>query len=362
MTPELQAALFFLSEDDIASIAPFGAGNINDTFTLTKHSGEQEILQRLNPCVFPDLHAVMLNMQTVLEHLQKETCRERTWKNFTFLSLFRGKTGDRWFEDADGSVWRLMNMVANSRTYRSIQNPNQAEQLGRGLGFFHRMLRNLDPGKLLDTLPHIHNTARYLRQYEKKAIHRQSAENAETRLCDSFIKKNRHLSTQLEADLQELSRSVIHGDPKVDNFLFDLSGKNVVSIIDLDTVKPGLLLHDLGDALRSCCNTGGETLKKPEKVFFDPDIFHAWLSGYFAEAHSLLNARDRSHIIDSVLIIAFELGLRFYTDYVDGNRYFKVNFPEENLHRALVQFHLAESIKKQTSHLNSVVREVSLRR
>ncbi|MDW7771466.1 MAG: aminoglycoside phosphotransferase family protein [Desulfobulbaceae bacterium] len=359
MKPELQAALFFLPEEDIAAINILGAGNINDTFTVNLHSGERRILQRLNPSVFHEPRAVMHNMRTVLDHLDKELEKDSGGReNFRLPSLFRGKSGE-WFEAEDGSIWRLMSMVEDSTTCSRISDPGQARELGRGLGLFHRLLRNLDPEQLFDTLPDIHNTSNYLDAFDRIFYRRGKPAGAAAEYCSAFIEQHRH-RVLIPADRRAgLTRGVIHGDPKVDNFLFAAGSHKVISLIDLDTVKPGLLLHDLGDALRSCCNVGGETAVQPEHIFFAPELFHAWLTGYFSHAGFLLADSDLEHIVAFVRLITFELGLRFHTDYVGGNRYFKVRFPEENLQRALVQFYLAESIEKQWDHLQSLVRKAA---
>ena len=166
MNPELQAVHFFVPEHHISNIVPFGEGNINDTFAVTLQSGEQRILQRLNPDVFPDPELVMRNIRLVLDHLAKQLQEGGSGRdNFTPLSLYRGKTGDCYRAD-DGSIWRLMNMVKDCRTCQSVSTVNQARELGKGLGFFHRMLSTLDSGKLADTLPGFHDTPEYLRKYD----------------------------------------------------------------------------------------------------------------------------------------------------------------------------------------------------
>lgn len=359
MKPELRAALFFLAGDAVAGIAPLGAGNINDTFTVTLRSGERRILQRLNPSVFPDPQAVMHNMGIVLAHLRREAEKMSAGSdNFQVLSLYAGRSGD-WYGAEDGSVWRMMSMMEDTVTRSRVSVPGQARELGRGLGLFHRLLSNLDPGKLYDTLPDIHNTGKYLHTYDTIASRIGSPAGPAAEFCSSFIGRHRHGILISAGESGGLTSGVIHGDPKVDNFLFDRKKQRVISLIDLDTIKHGLLLYDLGDALRSCCNAGGETAVPGERIFFDQALFHAWLTGYFTRAGSLLNACDLERIVDFVRLIAFELGLRFYTDYLDGDRYFKVHFPEQNAERAAVQFHLVESIDSQWDHLQALVKKAA---
>lgn len=352
---ELRAAAFFLAEDTVTSISPLGEGNINDTFTVTLRSGESRILQRLNPSVFPQPQAVMHNMRTVIDHLRQELGKISAGsETFRVLSLYPGRSGD-WYEAEDGSAWRMMSMLGDSISCSSVSDPGQARELGSGLGFFHRLLSSLDPEKLYDTLPEIHNTSKYLNAYDNILSRLKQPADPTEEFCSSFIEQRRQRMLVPEDRVAELTSGIIHGDPKVDNFLFDKKTRRVTSLIDFDTIKPGLLLHDLGDALRSCCNSAGETAVTPENIFFDHVLFHAWLTGYFTQARSMLNSRDLERIVDFVRLITFELGLRFYTDYLDGSRYFKVHFPEENVQRALIQFYLVESIEKQHDHLQSLV-------
>ncbi len=357
MNPPREAALFFLPGHAVAAIVPFGSGNINDTFEVTLHSGEQRILQRLNPDVFPDPERVMRNIRMVLDHLAKQVQGEAGRQDgFIPLTLYEGRTGP-WYLDGDGAVWRLTGRIRDCRTRPSVATANQARELGRGLGFFHRMLGSLDAGKLADTLPGFHNTPAYLRKFDEISSSREP-DSPESESCCRFIEQKRSIAGLLEDNRNRFRRGIIHGDPKVSNFLFDLAGERVISLIDLDTVGPGLLLYDLGDAVRSCCNPAGETAQGKTGVLFDAAFFQAWLQGYFSRAGSLLNHEDRDHIVAAALVITFELGIRFFSDYLAGNKYFKTEYPEQNLHRAMVQFSLVRSIEQQQGSLESMVQNL----
>jgi hypothetical protein len=359
LNPPLKAALFFLPVRDIVDIIPFGAGNINDTFSVTLHSGEQRILQRLNPEVFPDPVPIMENIRIVLDHFEKQMQKEGAGEdNFIPLMLYEGKTGS-WYQDEDGAVWRLMNMIKDCRTCQNVSDLNQARELGKGLGFFHRILNTFDPEKLADPLPDFHNTPEYLRRFDTINSSLEKPKTPGADFCYRFIDQKRPLVDLLDEGKEKLQHGVIHGDPKVSNFLFNLNRERVISLIDLDTVKPGLLLHDLGDGLRSCCNPAGETPKEEDKVFFDPELFQGWLQGYFSTASSLLTENDWERIVDYAQLITFELGLRFFTDYLEGNRYFKIRFADQNLYRARIQFSLVKSIEKQRDILESIVNNLT---
>jgi Ser/Thr protein kinase RdoA (MazF antagonist) len=190
-----------------------------------------------------------------------------------------------------------------------------------------------------------------------------SSKSAEVEYCLQFIDRRKNWAYVLEnAQMQErLCLRPIHGDPKVNNVMIDTSTGKGISIIDLDTVKPGLVHYDIGDCLRSGCNALGEETEDWEAVTFDMDICQSLLNGYLSVASYFLTESDYIYIYDAIRLIAFELGLRFFTDYLAGNVYFKVKHPEHNLVRALVQFKLTESIEMQESAIREVISSFSNR-
>lgn len=350
-----QAALFFLAQDEIDRIIPFGSGNVNDTYLVTLHSGGRRILQRLNPSVFPNPELVVHNTRLVTDHLlAAAACRTGSDSVYQPVRMFAGQKGDAWLDET-GAAWRMLEMINGCRTLHSVSTEQQAGELGRCLGLFHTFLADMSPDTLADPLPGFHDTPGYLEQYDRVLSSSTIHTDHDIDFCRSVIEKHRPMADILKGCGTTLGHTIIHGDPKVANFLFDESGDRVVSLIDLDTVKAGLLLHDLGDALRSSCNRAGENLQSPEETVFDAPLFRSWLTGYSAVAGFLLTEEDRKRIVDAVLLITFELGLRFFTDFLAGNRYFKVSAERENLHRALVQFYLADSIAEQKTELNNLV-------
>ena len=175
----------------------------------------------------------------------------------------------------------------------------------------------------------------------------------------SFIQERRAWADVLEAARAQgrLALRPIHGDPKVNNVMLDNTSGQAVALVDLDTVKPGLVHYDIGDCLRSGCNPQGEETEHWEAVHFDPDLCRALLQGYLSEARGFLTAADYSHLYDAVRLIAFELALRFFTDYLEGDPYFRVRHASHNLVRALVQFRLTESIEAQAEAIRTVLDE-----
>jgi len=345
--PDARAALaFFLPGRPIRALEPLGQGNINDTWRVTVADGRRLILQRLRPQVFPDLAAVMANIQMVTAHLARTAA-----PGLVFFQLVCAPDGRTHRLDASGCCWRLLTHLDRTRTLTRLTTPAQAETAGDLLGAFHLLTADLDPGLLADPLPDFHVTPRYLARYDAVCRHRSRPGDRQERACREMIETMRPTAPLLEDARDRLSLRVIHGDPKAANFLFAAGEDRAVSLIDFDTVKPGLTLHDLGDCLRSCCNLAGEHQTDPEAAAFAPEMFQALMTGYLRRAAHLLTATDLELLAPAAALISFELGLRFFTDHLEGDRYFKVRRRGENLHRALVQLHLNRSIHGQRDEL-----------
>ena len=232
--------------------------------------------------------------------------------------------------------------------------------MGWALGTFHALVDDLPAEMLADTLDGFHVTPLYLRRYDEVLAAKEPAASPEVRFCMDFIRARRGLAEVLEKAIRRgvLRLRPIHGDPKANNILIDTKTRRAVAIVDLDTVKPGLLHYDIGDCLRSSCNPAGEEAGDGEAVEFDTDLCRAVLAGYFSAAGNFLTPQDREYIFDAVRLIAFELGLRFFTDHLEGNVYFKVGREEQNLARALVQFRLAASIESLERSIRRIIREM----
>ena len=336
---------FFLPDASMVRLELLTQGNINDTWRLELAGGRRLVLQRLHPEVFPDPGMVMANVRTVTSHLSRAR-----HPDLSFFRLVCNPQGRDHCVDTAGNCWRLLTHIDNSRTLARVLTPIQAGTIGSLLGRFHLLTADLDPQTLGDPLPDFHITPRYLDHYDGLIKEEQPA-TEEERFCRDLIEATRPTVALLEEARDRLSFRVIHGDPKAANFLFAEDEDRAISLIDFDTVKPGLLLHDLGDCLRSCCNPLGEAPPDPGATVFHPELFQALLAGYLAQAGHLLTPGDRELLVAATALISFELGLRFFTDHLAGDRYFKVAKRGDNLHRALVQFHLHRSITEQQEAL-----------
>jgi Ser/Thr protein kinase RdoA (MazF antagonist) len=353
--PELVAiAEAFALPGPVRAVAPLGNGNVNDTYRVDTASGDRFVLQRLNTQVFPQPQLVMRNLQVLSDHTQQQLMAGQRWE--VPQVILNRHTGEPWLEKGD-QFWRLISFVNNAITVDAITTAEQARQVGRGLGLFHSMISDLPAEQLADTLPGFHITPGYLAAYD------QTLQSTSIQLCDrsqwccAFVEQRRTLAPLLE-EAKAAGRLLlrpIHGDPKVNNVMLCANTGIAVSLVDLDTVKPGLVHYDIGDCLRSACNRHGEEAGDGEGVCFDLELCQAVLQGYLGAARASLSAIDLDHIFDAARLISFELGLRFFSDHLAGDAYFRTSRPGHNLDRAQVQFRLTESIEAQEAEIRAIV-------
>ena len=357
------AARQFMAGAHPLHLQAYGRGNVNDTFLVTPDRGGEAvfILQRLNRRVFPRPESVMGNLRVLTGHLARRQAPiplppGRRWETPKVRLTQAGR--DHWL-DPEGGFWRALSFIPDAQTVEAIQDCGQAQEAGYALGMFHLLVSDLPPQLLSDTLPGFHITPEYLRGYDAARAASRTRPSPEADFAHRFIAARRDWAGVLEAAKArgELKLRLIHGDPKVNNVMFDRASGQAVSLIDLDTVKPGLLHYDFGDCLRSGCNALGEETRQWLEVRFDADLCRAILQGYLPLARNFLTERDYAYLYDAMRLLAFELGLRFFTDFLAGNVYFKAQGPDHNLWRALVQFRLTESIESQQNALTAMIHE-----
>ena len=336
----------------VTEISPLGNGLINDTF-LVSTASSHFVLQRINRTVFPAPEQIMVNLSMLNRHLEQKSSKAVKLK---IPAILKTTTNRDFYQDEQGDYWRALSFIADTESLETISNINEAQQAGFALGHFHSLVSDLDPVSLHDTLPDFHIAPNYLSHYHQVLTQSPKQYEPESLYCAEFIANNQHITDDLETAKQQglLLLRIIHGDPKLNNFLFDHSSKKIVSLIDLDTVKPGLVHYDIGDCLRSCCH-------RLESNEFDLDICTALLSSYLSAAGAFFSGYDYQYLYAAIRLIPFELGLRFYTDYLEGNRYFKVAEPKQNLQRAADQFHLCASIMAQESAIKKLIEQLKPR-
>jgi len=343
------------SNQGIVNVTPFGSGNINDTYLVTTEDAEIRhfVLQRINPEVFQEPELIMRNMRVVAAHIQKRlstggAVESAKWE---IPHILPTQDGEDYCIAPDKSLWRALTFINDTATFDTVTDGGMAKQVGCAVGRFHALVQDLPIDHLADTLENYRIAPFYLAQYDRILALNPPNASDDIRYCMGFISERREWSGVLERAKAagELLLRPIHGDAKVDNILIETETGSAIGIIDLDTVKPGLVHYDIGDCLRSGCNPLGEDAHENwASVYFDLNICRAILTAYLGEVRGFFSENDYAYVYDAIRLAAFELGLRFFADYLSGNTYFgKIDYPRHNLHRALVQFRLAESIEAQ---------------
>jgi Ser/Thr protein kinase RdoA (MazF antagonist) len=358
----VEIAGLFHQPESVARVSPLGSGNVNDTFlvTLEGESDQHAVLQRLNTRVFRQPRLVMGNIRTVSEHVARRLAaglpelKGRRWEMPRVLPA--SGSGDPLVQSGS-DFWRALSFVEGAESLDVITGTDHAREVGTGLGIFHLLIHDLPPGTLADTLEGFHLTPGYLSGYHQVLMSTAVPHCPRTAWCTAFIREREGLAPVLEEARArgELKLRPIHGDPKINNVMLDRATGRAVALVDLDTVKPGLVQWDIGDCLRSGCNPLGEETTDLEAVRFDLELCEAILSGYLSMARGFLNQADYRYIFDAIRLISFELGLRFFSDHLAGNIYFKARHRQHNLDRALVQFRLTESIEAQEEAIRALV-------
>lgn len=348
----LVVGAFINDLDSVGKIVPLGAGNINDTFLVTRTALPALVVQRINQAVFPDPVCVVTNVALVSGHLQRRcSCALPAPAPVRFPEVIETVDGATHFKDHNGFVWRCLSYMDGTVSYPQLSNKRQPVEIGCVLGAFHSLLRDFDTSLLCEPLPGFHDLQGYREAYLAAIAAHQRPSGAAFDYCRNTAEKRLEVPDLMSLARQEQAEpAVIHADPKLDNFLFSADSGRAESLIDLDTVSCGLVAMDLGDCLRSVGNPAGEKGAE-SRVRFDIEIAHLLLEGYRRRA--ALSEPDRNLIYQALRLLTYELGLRFFTDHLLGDRYFKISRRGENLHRAVVQFKLLESIEEQRSAIEA---------
>lgn len=337
------------------SAEPWGSGHINDTFRAEYRDGaavERYIHQRINHRVFADPPAVMENISRVLAHLR------RTLSGRRVLTLVPARDGGAVVRAADGSWWRTFLHIPGARSCDVVETGEQARECGRAFGDFMARLSDLPGPRLRETIPGFHDTARRVAALREAVAADAAGRAARAREEIAFALAREPLARALDEARAagELPERVTHNDTKFNNVLIDDQTRKALCVIDLDTVMPGLSLNDFGDMVRTAACPAEEDERDLSKVRLEPALFRALVEGYLEAAGGLLTEGEKSLLAFSGRLITYELAVRFLTDYLSGDVYFKIHRPEHNLERARAQLKLVASIESQERELERIVR------
>jgi len=336
----------FNLENTIESIEPFGSGHINDTFIAKNIAGEPKfVLQRINHSIFKDVDMLQNNINFVTSHIRKKLIANgETDINRKVLSFIPANDGKFYHFDGD-SYWRVCLFIPKSRTYEVI-NPELSYEAGKAFGSFQSMLSDIPEGTLGETIPNFHNMEFRLMQF-KEAIDQDLAGRLEEakELVDELLQRSETYCVQEKFYREgKLKKRINHCDTKVNNILFDEEG-NVLCVIDLDTVMPGFVLSDIGDFIRTACNTGAEDDENLDNIKVNMEIFKAYTKGYLETAKDFLIPLEISMLPYGGRLLTYMQTVRFLTDYLNGDTYYKIHSPKHNWQRSLAQFNFLRELE-----------------
>jgi Ser/Thr protein kinase RdoA (MazF antagonist) len=354
--PNLAAvAAAFAIEGEFRSGEPYGSGHINDTFRIS--CGARYILQRINQRVFKRVPELMENVARVTEHIRRRSVGPQS----RALTLVRTRDGRAYHIDEAGEPWRCYAFIEAARTYDVIESPRQASEAARMFGEFQRMLADLPGARLHETIPHFHHTRQRFDTLQR-AIQLDSHQRAAQAADLIAFARERESMVDVLLGLQargEIVERVTHNDTKLNNVMLDDVTGAGVCVLDLDTVMPGLALYDFGDMVRSATNSAPEDEPDPARVQCRLPIFTALVEGYLSSAGAFLNPAELAHLTFSGRLITLEIGMRFLTDFLQGDVYFKTRRPTHNLDRARNQFALVQSMELQEREMDKIVESAS---
>ncbi len=350
----------FAIEGTVAEIAPLGAGLINDTFRVitAEEEAPNYVLQRINNAIFPDVEMLMGNIKAVTDHIRAKLVAageddvER--KVLRFVPL---KDSDKLFFLAeDGTYWRIMVFIPNAITKQAV-NPESSYAAGEAFGRFQAMLADI-PVQLGETIKDFHNMEFRLQQLRDAVAENKAGRVEEVQYYINEIEKRAEEMCKAERMGREgiLPKRICHCDTKVNNMMFD-ENDQVLCVIDLDTVMPNFVFSDYGDFLRTGANTAEEDEPNLTKVTFSMNIFKAFTQGYLKSAGCFLTPVEIENLPYAAALFPYMQCVRFLADYINGDTYYKIKYPEHNLVRTKNQFALLLSVEANTPDMKAFIAE-----
>jgi Ser/Thr protein kinase RdoA (MazF antagonist) len=336
-------------------------GHINETYSATYSQGGTRVRyihQKINRTVFKNPAKVMDNVMRVTTHIRKrleaQNVRDITRRA---LIVIPTRDGRSYFLDNDNGVWRTFLFIEGVETFEAVQTPDQAFEAGRAFGEFQRLLVDLPGARLVETIPDFHNTRKRFAALEQALDkdHYNRAKEAKAEI-DLALKNERIVDVILKGMARgTIPERTTHNDTKFNNVMLDVLTGEAMCIVDLDTVMPGCALYDFGDMVRTTTSPTLEDELDLSKIRMQMPMFKRLAEGYLSTAGRFLTKTEKAHIAFSGKLITFELGLRFLTDFLSGDTYFRIHRPGHNLDRCRTQFKLVESIERQEEAMQKFV-------
>lgn len=337
-----------------AQIKPLTAGHINHTF-LINVGGEKFILQKINTRVFKNPDAVMDNIFLVTDHIRSYLKAQGKNSERRVLNFLKTARGEKYFKTDGGDCFRVYRFIENSLSFEKAESRSQLQSCGEAFGEFLKMLTSLSPELLSETIPDFHNIPKRF-----EAFLESIRLDCKGRLCEvlqevEYIKSFKDYVSVLEKAHAEsrLPIRIVHNDSKMANILFDSDSGDAICVIDLDTVMPGYIVTDFGDSIRSGASDSAEG--DNTSASFSVELFEAYLKGFLKGCGDFISRDEISLLPDGAIIMTFECAMRALKDYLDGDVYYNINYPTQNLDRARNQIALLKEMKKKETTMREIV-------
>jgi Ser/Thr protein kinase RdoA (MazF antagonist) len=339
----------FAVEGKVEEVKPLGAGHINDSYMVrTQGAAPDYVLQRINHQIFKDVDALQNNIKRVTDHIRKKLVeKNETELPRKVLTLTPTTQSALYHRSADGSYWRVMLYIANSKSVDEV-SPALSFLAGQAFGDFQAMLADLPAPPLAETIPNFHNIESRLATFREAVGNNLAGRLSKVGyMVDEIEKRSSEMCKveQLHRD-GKLPKRINHCDTKVNNMLFDQDTDKVLCVVDLDTVMPGFVVSDFGDFMRTGANHGKEDDENLDNVFFLMDIYESYAKGYLKTAKSFLTPLEVELLPFGAKLLTYMQTVRFFTDYLDGDTYYKIKHPEHNLQRTKAQLKLLQSMEE----------------
>ena len=336
------------------NVESYGNGHINDTYRV---NSPESILQRINTSIFKNSDELMDNIEKVTAFLREKIIAEGGDPDRETLTVIKTVDGKNCYKYDDDNVFRVYKFISDTKTVEDDKTLSDLYNAGKGFGKFQKRLDDFPVESLYETIVDFHNTPKRVEAL-KKAIEEDKVGRAELVHDEiNFALKNAEFADKVIKGIEkgDIPVRVTHNDTKINNILFDAVTGEAVCVIDLDTVMPGSMLYDFGDALRMGGSTAAEDEVDLDKVWFDVEAFKYFANGYFSEMKDYLTDAEKELIPFSVKLLTYECGIRFLTDYLNGDTYFKIHRENHNLDRARNQFKLVQDMADKEEEMKKII-------
>jgi Phosphotransferase enzyme family len=348
----------FLADGKFLFARAYGSGHINDTYLINTDQVDY-ILQRVNHFVFPEVEKMNDNIIRALEHFNvQQNLLEKA--RFRELKLFLSSEGKNHFLDEGGNYWRLMNLISDSFSLDVAETPEQAFEAAKAFAYFQKLTIGLEPKDFFPVIQDFHNLDKRLNHFMEVLNENPAKRNGKASPEIDFVLNHQGISHLLKEllDSKKIPIRVTHNDTKINNVLLDKKTEKGIAVIDLDTLMPGTVLFDFGDMVRTFTSPAEEDETDLSKVVLRLPIFEALAKGYLSQLKDVITQSEKEHLVFGGKIMTFMIGLRFLTDFLEGDVYFKTSRPEHNLDRCRTQFKLLEEIENQEAILTQIVQKI----